>query len=51
MSEKKLKIFEIDPYLLPYERDIALRLELYNLKRAELIGKKGNIVDFADGYK
>ncbi len=51
MSEKKLKIFEIDPYLLPYERDIALRMELYNLKRAELIGKKGNIVDFADGYK
>lgn len=51
MSESKFKIFEIDPYLLPYSEDIKLRMELYKKKKAELVGKSGNLVDFADGYK
>lgn len=51
MSEKKLKIFEIDPYLVPFENDIALRMDLYKTKRRELVGNRGSLVDFADGYK
>ncbi len=51
MSENKLRILEIDPYLEPYEEDLKLRMELYRKKRSELIGKRGNIVAFAEGYK
>ncbi len=46
-----LKIFEIDPYLLPFEKDIELRMDLYKTKKCELVGKRGSLVDFADGYK
>ncbi len=45
------KIFKIDPYLLPYEKDIELRTKLFKNKKNELVGKNGNLVDFASGYK
>ncbi len=51
MSESKLKIFEIDPYLMPFKKDIELRMELYKTKRKELVGNRGSLVNFADGYK
>ena len=51
MSESGLKIFEIDPYLIPFEEDIRLRMDLFKAKRKELVGSRGSLVEFADGYK
>ena len=45
------KLIEIDPYLAPYESDIALRRELYDTKRRELVGANGSLVDFANGHR
>jgi 1,4-alpha-glucan branching enzyme len=45
------KIFEYDPQLLPYKRDIALRMRRYHQKREELVGKGGSLRDFANGYQ
>ena len=45
------KIFEYDPQLLPYERDIKLRMKRYRQKREELVGKRGSLRDFANGYQ
>lgn len=51
MADKsKKKILEIDPYLMPFEKDIDLRVELYRQKKKELVGR-GNLVDFANGYE
>ena len=44
------RIFELDPYLLPYEADIKLRMDLYEKKRAALVGKTGKLSDFAGGH-
>ena len=43
------KIFTYDPYLLPFERDIQLRMDNYARKRRELVGSKGSLKDFANG--
>ena len=48
--KRNLKIFEIDPYLIPYRSDIELRYNLYEVKKKELLRGK-SIVDFANGYK
>ncbi len=45
------KILEIDPYLLPFEKDIQLRMDNYTRKREELVGKKGKLSDFANGHE
>ena len=45
------KIFEYDPQLLPYKRDINLRMRRYHQKREELVGKGGSLRDFANGYQ
>ena len=45
------KLIEIDPYLAPYESDIALRRELFEAKRCELVGTDGNLSDFANGHR
>ena len=45
------KIFEYDPYLKPYEKEIDLRMDLYEKKRRELVGEDGSLVDFANGYE
>jgi 1,4-alpha-glucan branching enzyme len=44
------KIFEYDPSLLPYEKDIELRMTNYERKRRELVGDDGKLIDFADGH-
>ena len=44
------KILEIDPYLKSFENDINLRMDNYKRKRYELLGDKGNIVEFANGH-
>ncbi len=46
----RYKITKIDPYLEPYTKDIALRMENYACKREELVGPDGDLVGFADGY-
>ncbi len=45
------KIFEHDPGLLPYKNDIYLRMDNYARKRDELVGKEGNLYDFANGHE
>jgi hypothetical protein len=45
------KIFEYDPQLLPYKKDIDLRMKRYRQKREELVGKGGSLRDFANGYQ
>ena len=45
------KIFEYDPQLLPYKKDIDLRMKRYRQKKEELVGKSGSLRDFANGYQ
>ena len=45
------RIFDYDPYLLPYEADICARMERYEKKRAELVGRRGSLSDFADAHE
>ena len=45
------RIFEYDPQLLPYQKDIALRVRRYRQKKEELVGKTGTLRDFANGYQ
>ncbi len=45
------KIFDYDPYLKPYEKDINLRMGNYTRKREQLVGKNGSLVDFANGHE
>jgi len=47
----KYKIFEYDPYLLPFENDIKLRMSNYERKRRELIGDNGKLIDFANAHE
>ena len=47
----KYKIFEYDPYLLPYKKDIELRMSNYARKKLELVGKEGDLCDFANGHE
>ncbi len=44
------KILKIDPYLEPHKDDLELRMNSYFRKREELVGEKGSLSDFADGY-
>ncbi len=48
---KKNRIFEIDPYLTPYEDDLNMRMENYKRKKEELVGKRGRLTSFANGHK
>ena len=45
------KIFEHDPYLLPFARDIELRMENYARKKRELVGARGKLCNFANGHE
>ncbi len=45
------KILQYDPYLKPFEKDLQLRMDNYMAKRKELVGEKGSLVDFANGYE
>lgn len=45
------KIFDYDPYLIPYKKDIELRMNNFRKKRAELIDKNGSLLDFANAHE
>ncbi len=47
----RYRIFDYDPYLLPFEADIKQRYQNYRSKRAELVGKSGSLKDFASGHE
>lgn len=44
------RIIEIDPMLKSFEDDINLRMDNYNHKKNELLGKNQSMVDFANGH-
>ena len=48
--QEKLKIIQNDPWLEPYEKAIKGRHEYAISKEKELVGKGGNLSDFATGY-
>ncbi len=45
------KIFEYDPYLLPFKSDIDQRMENYKSTRRELLGNSKTLKDFANGHE
>ena len=46
----KHKIFKYDPYLLPFEKDLDLRMENYRRKKEELLKPDQTLGDFANGH-
>ncbi len=44
------KITKIDPYLIPYNEDLNMRMDNYHSKREELLGENDSLVDFANAY-
>ena len=50
-EESKKKILQIDPYLMPFEKDIDSRASRYKKKKRELVGVGGSLEDFANGHK
>ena len=46
-----LKILKDFPYLMPYEGDLNLRVQLYKDKKKQLVKRGKKLVDFASGYK
>lgn len=46
----KNRMIEIDPSLAPFEKDLNLRVELFEKKRKELVGE-GSLMDFANGHE
>ena len=47
----KYKILELDPSLQAFEQDIALRMENYRSKLAQLLAPGQTLVDFANAYR
>ena len=50
MEKNNLGILKVDPYLCSYEGDLVLRMDNYTRKKEELVGKKGKLSAFANGY-
>jgi 1,4-alpha-glucan branching enzyme len=48
--EKSYKILEIDPWLKPYRRDIALRMDRFSDIRKKMLGSSGDLVSMANGH-
>ena len=44
------KILKNDPSLMPFEKDIALRMDNYNKKKQELLKPGETLADFANGH-
>lgn len=44
-------ILKIDPYLEPFEKDIDLRLKLFEAKKREILKDFNSVEEFADAYK
>ncbi len=51
IARRKSRILEIDPYLVPFEKDINLRNELFLKKKKELLTHTDTLIDYANGYK
>jgi len=51
MTNPKLKLIEVDPWLEPNARDIEDRYLRYRSRMEEIRRDFGSIIDFADGYK
>ena len=49
-TPKKLRILELDPSLNAFEGDINARMERYQNKKKELLGKGKKLSDFANGH-
>lgn len=49
MDQTPLKILEIDPYLLPYEKDLELRMQRFKEGKRQLLGGKRKFSPFANG--
>lgn len=47
----KNRMIEIDPYLAPFQKDLDLRVELFEKKRKELVGENESLIDFANGHE
>ena len=45
------KIFERDPFLLPYKQDIELRMENYAKTKKTLLKKGESLTDFANAHE
>ena len=45
-----LRILELNPQLMPYERDIELRMDLYRATKARLLSDGGTLKDFANAH-
>jgi 1,4-alpha-glucan branching enzyme len=44
------RIFEYEPYLLPFEKDIIQRMKNYKNKKNELLAPGQKLIDFANGH-
>lgn len=51
IAQMKNRMAEIDPQLKPFERDLDLRVELFQKKRKELVGDRETLTDFANGHQ
>ena len=49
-QKKQYKIMSIDPWLQPYYKDIALRMDRHANTRKQLLGAKADLSAFANGY-
>lgn len=47
----KYKILKHDPYLMPFEKDIQLRMENFYRKKAQLLAPGQTLADFANGHQ
>ncbi len=47
----KPKLLQYDPSLRPYEKDIALRMDRYERKLAQLVDAEEKLADFANGHQ
>ena len=45
-----LRILELNPQLMPFERDIELRMDLYRATKARLLANGGTLKDFANAH-
>ena len=50
MKKRTLGILKIDPYLCPFEDDLTARMDNFDKKKKELVGEKGKLCSFANGY-
>ncbi len=47
----RYKIFDYDPALIPFRKDISLRMENYRRKKNEILSSVPSLTDFANGHE